>query len=131
MGTAELSLTLERNGWAVFNFNVVVSKSDSSFSTLNDEFQVDGLNSDFTLNNTVWLIVQANTASLDINLEVPVHTFKTQLVLDDTISHFLELDGATVLVIDESVSLEECDWGLNSDLAAVALTTQVEVHDWN
>ena len=60
-----------------------------------------------------------------------VLAFHPHRILDGSLTDLTQLNTLVVVLPNESVSLEECDWGLNSNLAAVALTTQVEVHDWN
>lgn len=41
------------------------------------------------------------------------------------------MHSPAVLVSNEHVALKESDWRLHSDLTAVTLAFQVEVHDWD
>jgi hypothetical protein len=49
--------------------------------------------------------------------------FKSDFVFDLAVSHFAELDGASVLVVDKSIAFEKCDCRLHSNFTAVALTS--------
>jgi len=77
------------------------------------------------------LLIQTDAPSSNVNIERSVLAFKSQFVLDNSVGHLFELDSASVFIVNESVPLKESDWWLNSDLAAVTLATQVEVHDWD
>ena len=69
---------------------------------------------------------------LDVDHEVlPRLAFKSELVLDLALRSLLEGDFLSVHVVDEGIALETAESWLNFNLAAVTLTTEVELDHWN
>jgi len=76
---------LERNGRAILDFYIEISKGKSSFFGPNFELKVDVVNAEFTLDQLVWLRLQAFAISDYIDVKISILAFHSKLVVDSAL----------------------------------------------
>jgi hypothetical protein len=86
------------------------------------------VNTEFALDQLIWLRLQAFAISNYIDVKISVLAFHSELVVYSTLSKLLQLDNSRVIVVNKGVPLNKRYWRLNFYLARVTLTSEVKLN---
>lgn len=129
--TPEISLNLKRHGRAIFYFDIEISKCKSSFLRPKFKLEIDVVNTEFSLDQLIWLSLQTFAISNDIDFKIPVLALHSELVVYSTLSKLFQLDDSRVIVVNKGVTFNKRYWRLNFYLARVTLPSEVKLNHWD